>query len=1490
MRIRASVINTCRCSQRYSSINATGKDLFVLQSAPVLQLRDAAGNAVVGFRGTFEVRSSGGDATTQLGFGNKMSFHAGGSRVTLRGIFMTTQKSRDLGISLLFRSSCCSLLSQVSDDIRSSTLNLSGAATGMQMSISSSITSGEPFSIVATAVAQDGGTAYGFQGRVAITLPLASEGFVHTGAKQAQNGMARFDNLVMTRVGNFDAELTGFPIGYFTPELQSSQAVFDVVVGTGSRLRVVQQPRGSTGGSPFASQPIVQVVDKAGNYVKSTPGTISVTAVLHRAPGSAPASSNGKLLGVNPVNCNANAATCYFLDLAVDKTGRYYLSFAGSPSIVSDGVFTHEFEVQTGAVATVNAVQSPALSTGGIQFPIQPVVAVTDEGGNWIYSSTQQVEVAACCNCETVSAYACPLNGSTTTAAEQGVAAFRGLTSLTTSNNILLRFRLLPVDDDCAAVTFPLDCSDAQCCDNAPQPLDVLTGPPAILHIWRQPSGTQYGGVALDVMPVLQIQDAGRNNFTDDAGFIVTASLSTTASTQLLDSASVPALSGTTQVSTHMGSARFTDLFVSSAGFGFAITFRASRAASAEVVTVDSAPFDVLVGPAVALDFRRQPATSAAGVALLGRPQIVLVDKGGNAVTGGAPTISAWIVTDLAECASTTPHLIGDTHHRNPKAIAEISTASVAFPCASVRMRATVSTGSFITDSAVFSADVGPPIDFEVEYVTHNSAGLLWRAPVTGAAPVAFFLTYGPRSGFRAPGVQDVTIRLAGTSTETVVTGLSAHRAYFFKLCSISRYSAQDARVGDAPVAFQEQCASGGPAALVAAPIQAPEYFQVQFVGPTFVDLSWASPTVGPAPPAYRVTVTCNNITSCGTHEYGVEVRATTLASSGYGQVDAPSAAQPGGTVTFRVTNLTVAKGYNFRVVSRAAVVDSTFDEFVLYSPRGPQVTSIYPTTVPPRDSMAITCSDTPCTGTRMLVGWQAAMPPGEPPLEYRVSVSRYNITTGRVSDTYTAATAPHGGGGVKTVDISGLTRGVLIQVRLFARSPVAHNYYGPASERVYRPISPPTPPTALAVAIIRNQELRVSWQPPVDSGDGTPGGVAIARYRLEYRRPDSAQWTALPEDNKLVMSVFFLEQGLNYSFNCYAISQQAQDEGGASFTSVPASITFYYGFAPYWDAIKAPPEANPPTRYFAYINFAFSMGIKAIDSDAGQNITLSATGLETCGAILTGVSASNPASAQLVFLPKPQDSGKTFLICYTAHDTQMMSASPRCFRLTVASPAPAFSSPLGALDSVLDRLDGSPAVATDPSGDLVAGAAHVKAMVLATAGCRVEIPVVAVDATTAGISHADAKARGYTLQMGFHAAITTSGSGEKTVTNSLPPGASLSASTWDNPVTRVFAWTPVRGQDSQVYDFCITVTDSFGIVTEGGYALPFNDDYCIRVAVERCAYCMQEGESLYSVATEWRTSWLNVWSGNTHLLNPATPLARSLLRMVRLIAEMNCA
>jgi hypothetical protein len=63
--------------------------------------------------------------------------------------------------------------------------------------------------------------------------------------------------------------------------------------------------------------------------------------------------------------------------------------------------------------------------------------------------------------------------------------------------------------------------------------------------------------------------------------------------------------------------------------------------------------------------------------------------------------------------------------------------------------------------------------------------------------------------------------------------------------------------------------------------------------------------------------------------------------------------------------------------------------------------------------------------------------------------------------------------------------------------------------------------------------------------------------------------------------------------------------------------------------------------------------------------------------------------------------------------------------------------------------------------------------------------------------------------------------------------------------------------------------------------AIPTHKHDCIcRVAVARCAYCMQEGESLYSIAGQWRTKWLDVWSGNPHIKNPGTPPAYSELRM----------
>lgn len=483
----------------------TGLDAFWIQTAPVLQLRDASGNPVVGFRGTFEVRKSGGDADTQLGVGYRMSFFAGGAQVRLPGIFLTTQHDRDRDLKLLFRSSCCSLLSQVSDDMVSTNLSLSQAPSALGITINgqangSVVQAGESFNLVVTAVAADGEPAYGFQGLVMLREPLSATDAagqlvtMKSGAviARARDGVARFDGMIMRQVGQYEAVAQGFPVGFFVPQLESAFAKFRSEGGLGTAISLVRQPGGATGGDKLTPQPEVQIVDKAGNAALPAQRTI-LTAVLHSAPDSLPGMPAGKLVGTKTgLECHPITGICSFLNLKIDKAGRYVVSFTSSTSSSADGVQTEGvisevFEVRTGPVATVIAVQTPELSTGGIQFGIQPVSAVTDAGGNWVYSTSQQVsqppcdlssflvplhallgwfsqqrlrvpdlgkylsrivlqvEIAACCNCGTPEAENCPLNGSLTIASTQGIAAFSRLSSIATGSNIQLRFRLLPV-------------------------------------------------------------------------------------------------------------------------------------------------------------------------------------------------------------------------------------------------------------------------------------------------------------------------------------------------------------------------------------------------------------------------------------------------------------------------------------------------------------------------------------------------------------------------------------------------------------------------------------------------------------------------------------------------------------------------------------------------------------------------------------------------------------------------------------------------------------------------------------------------------------------------------------------------------------------------------------------------------------------------------------------------------------------------------------
>lgn len=279
-----------------------------------------------------------------------------------------------------------------------------------------------------------------------------------------------------------NASVTGFPVGFFISQMQSAAAGFKCVAGTGTSISIILQPSNIAGGLTFTSQPMVQVVDKAGNVAFAARPT-TLTAVLRRAAGSVWSSSNGKLLGNPQSVCSVLTGVCAFSSLGVDRTGTYLLSFTSSSASEANGldpagVFSDVFQVLIGAATTTIAVHMPEKSTGGILFSIQPVAAVTDAGGNWVYSATQEVQLAACCSCGTPFPRSCSLNGSLIAASTKGIVSFRGLSSLTTGNNNQLRLRLLPVTAAWSGRTSP----SPACLDAARTRRSNSTCSPALLR------------------------------------------------------------------------------------------------------------------------------------------------------------------------------------------------------------------------------------------------------------------------------------------------------------------------------------------------------------------------------------------------------------------------------------------------------------------------------------------------------------------------------------------------------------------------------------------------------------------------------------------------------------------------------------------------------------------------------------------------------------------------------------------------------------------------------------------------------------------------------------------------------------------------------------------------------------------------------------------------------------------------------------------------
>ena len=183
-----------------------------------------------------------------------------------------------------------------------------------------------------------------------------------------------------------------------------------------SKAMITTEPSGAVNGVALTTQPLIRVTDASGNTV--TTSKVSVVASI--------ASGSGTLNGTKTVAAVGGVAT--FTDLVLSGTpGSFTLRF--TPTSLTAAT-SSSFALSVGAASKVMVTTQPAGAFNGIEFSTQPIVKITDAGGNTITSSTANVVASIASGSGT-------LGGTTAVNAVSGVANFTNLKITGTGDHTL---------------------------------------------------------------------------------------------------------------------------------------------------------------------------------------------------------------------------------------------------------------------------------------------------------------------------------------------------------------------------------------------------------------------------------------------------------------------------------------------------------------------------------------------------------------------------------------------------------------------------------------------------------------------------------------------------------------------------------------------------------------------------------------------------------------------------------------------------------------------------------------------------------------------------------------------------------------------------------------------------------------------------------------------------------------------------------------------
>ena len=412
----------------------------------------------------------------------------------------------------------------------------------------------------------------------------------------AVDGVARFANLTLS--GRTTA---AYVVTYTAASLPNgTNSVSQSITpqsGDGSSLRVATPASIAAAGAVFGVQPVVEVLDAAGNRAATSSARISVST------------SGGTLTGPTFVDAVDGVATFSGLGLTGTAGVSYTLTFEASGLSST----SHSVTASVGAPTRVVLTTQSAGTTAGAQFVTQPTVQLRDAGDNHVTAGagSSLTVTAGVTRINVGGAETGEMLGATTAVASGGTASFETL-GLGGRANVAYTISY--------GATF-----NGTELTPATQTVVPTPGEPMVASI-QVGAGGAVVGQSFSTQPRISVLDRFGNTVTAGSS-LVNATISSGAT-----------LIGTTSRSTSNGVAVFTNLGArGTSGQTYTLSF---GLAGYDAVTQT---IDLMAGSPSRVMVSRASQGATAGAVLSTTPVIQITDIDGNRVTDSSAVVTASI-------------------------------------------------------------------------------------------------------------------------------------------------------------------------------------------------------------------------------------------------------------------------------------------------------------------------------------------------------------------------------------------------------------------------------------------------------------------------------------------------------------------------------------------------------------------------------------------------------------------------------------------------------------------------------------------------------------------------------------------------------------------------------------------------------------------------------------------------------------------------------